>query len=242
MEETQSQKLERVTADKISADAKSKCSATALALQSQVGELQVVDEISFNKMASIEQTAKENVKALEGHMKTPIEDAHAKHKKLTKLRNDLTSPFKDVAKAARTKCLEYAEAEKQKAAAEARRIAEEQRKAEEEARLAQAEALEAQGESKQAEQVLEAPVMPAPVAHVAPTVSVKGAREQWSAEITDARAMFEAWGTGKAAMPDLSQDQLDKLCTVLRLHDLARGLKANLESMVPGLRGVKRII
>lgn len=153
----------------------------ALVLQKRVGELQIIDEITFNTMASIEATAKDNVKALKAHMDGPIADANAKHKKLTKLRNDLVSPHQEVAKSARRKCIAYSEEQKRIAAEEARKQAEVLRKQEEDARLAVAAKLEAEGKNTQATQVLEAPATPAPSIPVAETVKVKGATVRWSA-------------------------------------------------------------
>ena len=214
----------------------------ALVLQKRVGELVIVDVVTFNTMTSIETTAKDNVKAITAHMDGPIKEAHSRHKKLTQLRNDIVSPHTDVAKAARRKCIAYSEEQKKIAAAEARKQAEILRQKEEDERIEAAKKLEDEGKTEQATQVLEAPAMPAPAIPVEPTVSVKGAREIWSAEITDPKAMFQAFGSGKATMPELTEDQLSQLCTVLKLHDLARALKSNLDAMVPGLHAAERIV
>jgi len=211
----------------------------ALVLQKQVGELQVVDEITFNTMSSIETTAKDNVKALTAHMAGPIADAHSKHKKLTKLRNDLVSPHTEVAKAARRKCIVYAEEQKRIVAEEARKQAEILHKQEEDARLKVAAELEAEGKDKQATQVLEAPAMPAPAVPVIEAVHVKGARKVTSAEIYDVPLLFKSLSERP---PVLDEGQLADLIRVMKFNDLARSMGANTEKMLPGLRAVTRIV
>jgi len=211
----------------------------ALVLKAKADALTVTDIDSANVATSIEKTAKDNVKMLNEHMDEQIKDAHAKHKKLTVLRDRLTSPFKAISQDARRKYNAWAEEEQRKAEEEQRKLDAEARKQAEDLRLKEAETLEQSGKTEQASAILESPVVIPQQAPVREMPKAKGA-VTWYAKINNAQELFKAWGNGTAAMPELSDKQLESLVTVLKLNDLARALKGNLSKVLPGVEGCKK--
>lgn len=104
-------------------------------------------------------------------------------------------PFNEAGAVVRKKMTDYkAEERRQREAEEARLRAEAQKQAEEE-RLAEAERLEAEGRKAQADAVLEAPIVAAPV--VLPTQAPKtegvSTRQVWKFRITDAAMIPRQW-------------------------------------------------
>ena len=203
----------------------SKYEEMAIVLKGKMESLMVVDTESANLAEAMEKTAKDNAKMLTAHMETQIKDAHAKHKKLTTLRDRLVSPFIAVAKEARSKRIAWTQEEQRKAAEIMRKAQAEAAKQAEEERLAEASVMEAEGDSEGAEAILEAPIEPVFVP-VVEAPKVKGAKELWSANITDCKAMFKAL-PDSPFMPDLGSDELAKLATLLKLTKHAVSLKTN---------------
>jgi len=68
---------------------------------------------------------------------------------------------------------------------------------------------------------------------------VKGAREVWSCIITDQKKLFKALPTSPF-MPDLTEDELEKLCTVLKLKKHAASLKNNFK--LAGVKVISKVV
>jgi len=219
--------------------AEEKFQRTALALRQQVAPLlPIKSDDDFQAVGSLFKTAQANVKAINDHLAGPIQDAHAKHKKLTALRTRILKPFNDIAGDARHAIGSYS-AQKQRERAEAQRVAEEAaRKAQEEVKLAQAEQAEAEGNKDVADAILEAPTAAVTVNVVeAPKIDGVHTREKWDVEVFDLKALFAAYGTGVTTIPALDDKDMDKLISILKLNKLVTALKSNFN--VPGCRAKK---
>ncbi len=210
----------------------------ALVLVEKAGALVVSNLESANIAESIEKTAKDNEKMLLAHMEPQIKEAHARHKKLTTLRDKLVTPFHEAAQQARQKRIVWTQEEQRKAQEAMRKAQEEAMKQAEEERLAMAAELEKSGDKAQAEAILDAPVEPVYVPQVE-TPTVKGAREIWGVEIVDCKALLKAL-PDSPFMPDLTQDELGKLATVLKLSKHAVSLKSNFK--LAGIRVTNRTV
>ena len=211
---------------------------TALILKEKSDALIVSDAKSAQIAESIEMTAKDNAKMLTEHMEPAIKEAHARHKTLTTLRDRLVTPFKVVADSARQKRIAWTQDEQRKAQEAMRKAEQEARKAAEEALLAEAAACEKAGDKEQATAILEAPVAPVFVP-VIEAPKVKGARELWSCDIVDAKALLRAL-PDSPFMPDLTADELGKLATLLKLSKHAVSLKSNFR--LAGVRTYSKVV
>ena len=206
----------------------------ALALREQIAAIApITSDAELQIVGSVFKDATANIKNLEEHMDGPIKDAHAKHKRLTELRNKLTAPFKQIKADADSKLTTYRREQQAKAAEEQRKADEEARKRAEDARLAEAEALALSGKREQAEAVLDAPIMPEPVAPPPPIATVEGvsSRRTYSAEVVDMRKLCAAIAEGKAQVEFVTANQ-----TVI--NSMARALKNNF--CVPGIKVVMK--
>jgi len=208
---------------------------TAVELKAKYDGLEVVDQPSFDAMQALGLTAKEGRKAIEAHMDPQIKEAHAKHKKLTQLRNEKAEPFKAIEQGAKKKCIAYQQEQERLADLERRRA---EAKAEEE-RLKRAEAFEKQGDKEAADVVLNAPLPEIETASVLP--KVKGAQKRWKAEIVDLVALCRAIGDG-SYRPFLLEKRraLEQICVALGLNDEAVRLKEDFN--VPGVQAVSRMM
>ena len=202
----------------------------ALALRKQLSAISpITSDAELQIVGSVFKDAAGNIKVLEAHMKPQIDEAHARHKKLTTLRNKLTAPFHAIKDDADKKLSAYRR-EQERIAAEARAKAEkEAQEAAEAKRLEEAEALEAQGNIEQASAVLDAPVIPEPVAPPPPIAKVDGlsGRKTYSAEVTDMVALCKAIGEGHANVELVQPNST-------ALNGMARALKHNLN--IPGVK------
>ncbi len=202
----------------------------ALALREQMGAIEPIsNDQEFQVIGSVLKDAAGNVKSLEAHMAPQIADAHAKHKKLTALRNTLTAPFKQIRVEADKKLTVYRQ-EQQRIAAEAQaKAGKEAREAAEAIRLEEAAALEAEGRTDLADAVLEAPVMAEPVAPPPPVATVDGlsGRKTYKAEVIDMKALCKAIGDGSQPVDLVTANSS-------ALNGMARALKSNLN--IPGVK------
>jgi len=206
----------------------------ALALREQLTAIEpITNNEELQAVGSVFKDAAGNIKALEAHMEPQIQDAHAKHKKLTTLRNTLTAPFKTLRADADKKLSAYRQEQESKAReeqAKADKIAKDKAEAD---RLAEAEALEAAGNTEQAEAVLDAPITPEPAAPPPPIAKVDGlsGRKTYSAEVMDMVALCKAIGDGSQ-----SSNLVQPNSTAL--NGMARALKSNLN--IPGVKVVTK--
>lgn len=191
--------------------------SVAIELRRQVSSIEVRCEDTFLAMQSVGETAKESAKKIAAHMKPQIDDAHAKHMKLTQTRARLLEPFEQIAKDARAKCIKYSQEVERKQEEEADRIA-----------LEAAERAEKAGLPEIAEKLLEkAPEQ----TQTAP--KVKGARKVWKAEIVDTKALLQAVIAGNEHISVNLIDK-EKLAKVFDLGHTARYHKNNVS--IPGVK------
>jgi len=213
---------------------------TALALKVKADAIVIKDKPTFIAAEALYDTYHETEKTILNHHKEPKATAHAKWKKICALEKKHVSSFSEGKAILKSKMRAFT-AEQQRIASELRKQQEEEaRKKAEDARLADAEELDAKGEHGQADAILEAPIVPEQVAPIE-VMQRKGETTRWSAKIIDFKALCQAWGEGKAPMPDLSEDQLKAICTATGLNKIATGLKANMISVYPGVEGVSKI-
>lgn len=179
----------------------------ALELHREYNKLVITDSDSFVAMGAYEKTAKEAVALIKANMKSSIEEAHQRHKKLVVTQKKLIAPFEEVRVGARRKRLEYqaeqeriAQEAQRKAEEEARRLAEQKRQEE----IEEAEAFESEEKTKALKQ---APVE-VPAVQVKSTAKVKGARTLWHAEVVSLKQLAAAIATGTVPesyiMPNMS--------------------------------------
>jgi hypothetical protein len=202
----------------------------AIELRQKYDELVITDDDSFTAMGSYEKNAKDAITLIKNHMKSSIEEAHQKHKKLVTIQKKLIEPFDEIRSGARSKRLEYqqeqeriAREEQRKAEEEARRLAEQKRQEE----IEEAEAFE----TKEAETLKTTPIE-VPEVKVQVTAKVSGARKLWSAEVTDIRILANAVAQGfdiDAIQPNMPY-----------LNKLAVQYKDKLN--IPGVKAVSRVV
>jgi len=216
-----------------------KVQTQALELKSKYEGLVIKDDASFKAMKAFEDNGRENIKIIKDFIKPQKEEANRRHKKLTQLEKTLTAPFEEVMKGAKQKRIAYSQ-EQQRIQQEARRKAQEalDRVAEEE-RLQLAKTLEESGNKEQAEAILETPVI-APQAPVVEAPKVAGSRKVYSAKIVDIKALFKGYVDGSTAIPELSEDDLKKLSSILKLNSLAKALKSSLD--IPGVEVKVKVV
>jgi len=118
----------------------------------------------------------------------PIQAAHAAHKHMVRIREDLLAPLRDMEQTLKQRLTEWHDAERRRAAAESARIAEELRRQMEETALREAASLESAGLRQEAEEALNLAVSAPPPAVPVRPVAVKGTtfRKQWTWELVDA--------------------------------------------------------
>jgi hypothetical protein len=199
----------------------------------RAGAIVVSDAGSFETAGN---TVKE-LTALEKQIKAFWEDdvssALKLHRSLVAKRDSMLGPVGDQKKALTNGMKAWSDEQERirreaqaKAEAEARRMAEE-------AALARAVALEASGNKKEAEAVMEAPVVADPVyvENVTPTGFGQFTRKTWSAEVVDIMALVKAVANGKAPIKAIEPNM-----TVL--NQMARSMKETFA--VEGARAVER--
>jgi len=200
---------------------------TAIILRGNSNQLTITGNDSFVASQSYEKTAREGDKQWESYMRAILDPIDAKRDRIFAYYKRIKAEFVGVFTAEHRKQIDYSEACQLKADLEA----EAQRKAAEDERINAAAVLEKQGLTETANMVLNAPPTPQRTVDVP---KVKGMRAVWSARILDVQVLFGAYAQGREPIPELSPDDLDRLCTILKLHKLAMAMKSSMK--IPGVK------
>ena len=204
----------------------------ALELKTTVDALQIIDTATFEAMQSYKGTAHANIKAIKEHMKPQIDDAHAKHKKLTTLLKEKISPFEDIKADCHGKLVKFQDEQakiKREAFLKAKREAEEKAEAEQ---IKKAAAMEKLGKTEQAEEIINAPIKVVIEQPDIETPTVKGGREIYTPIIMDVVLLCRAIGDGSCKV-NVTENNLPKLASILGLGKLASAQGINMD--VPGV-------
>lgn len=221
----------------------------------EIRALTITDDATYERMAVLRGAAQALLKEVDARDDEAIASAHKLHKDLLKRKAKDADPLKEAVRLSGAELARYDDEQEQKRLAEQRRIEDEQRKAEAAARKAEedrqievAVELEEMGQRELAEQVISEPTPPpAPVAVSIPKATPKVAglafRIDYSAEITDLRALALAVGAGKAPTTYLIgvapiAGKPTWACTAL--NRVAAAQKDAFEGTVPGVALVKR--
>lgn len=171
-------------------------------LVQRADEIQVVDDVSYENAGEFLRDIKTHQKRVGEMCQPAIASANKAHKDALELRNTLLAGSVKAERVIKARMAEYQmEVDRKRREAE-ERAARERQKAIEEEQLRRAAELEAQGHHEAAERALTDEHTPAPLpppVTVAEKPSVKGiaTREVWSAEVTDLKALVQAWIDGE---------------------------------------------
>ncbi len=189
----------------------------------------VTDEATYGEAMVLGAECAKRAARVEDLFKPSKDAAHRAWKTITSTVASLVDPLNEAKKLCTTKATRWRQAEQARRQAEQRAAEDVARKAAEETRLRAAVTLEQSGAPALAAQVLEAPVVAAPVEKAAAIRSeVKEVyRENWQVEVTDFDALVQAVGRRNVDLDVLSPNM-----TVLKAR--AKALKANL--VLPGVR------
>ena len=203
----------------------------ATALASQSAEIAVTDAASYAVAAEFLRGVKRYREEVAEAYDSVIEAAHKSHKAALAKKKQYDDPADAAERAAKGKRAPCPPAAQARRAAEARAAEADQRRLEEDARVAEAAALEKSGDGETAAAVLAAPAFVPPVIapRAAPKIAGVSMRDNWSAQVTDLRALVLAVAAGKADLGLLLPNQP-------ALNARARSEKARLA--VPGVRAV----
>lgn len=212
----------------------------ALALTQKADALVINSKETFDAGHALYISFREAEKKIEEHYKEPISQAHSKHKRLVDLKKRHIAEFSK-GKMSLKKKLDVFTREQEKAAAiERAKQAEKAKKEAEERQLAMAKEAQEKGENDLADAILEAPVTPEITAPPPEIQKRKGARENWTARIVDAKALCAAYGNGIVTLPALDDKQLAQITTALGLKKMAGSLKGNMN--FPGVEVIKETV
>lgn len=202
-----------------------KAEAGALVLQESQQITRVEDEAAYMVVCSKALEAAANINAITAYMQPYVDQAHAKHKRLTSTRARLLEPFETAKKKFSSLAFDFQiEQEnirhRQEEAARAEAL-----KQQEADRAAEATQLADEGRIDEGLAVLENPVVPVIPATVATSVpKVKGigtASQKYVGEVTDLKAFIRGIAEDKIPLTLLKKDcvdqtALDKLCGIYR--------------------------
>lgn len=134
-------------------------------------------------------------KRIDDTFRVPIEQAHLTHKSMIAARNEHDNPLKAAESTVKHKMGVYKAIEARERAAEEARLRAEAQKHAEEQRLAEASRLEAEGRKEQADAVIAAPVVVAPVVlrTQAPANEGVSTRKLWKFRIPDPLLVPREW-------------------------------------------------
>lgn len=205
--------------------------ATALATRS--AEITVTDQTSYAVAAEFLIGVKKYREEVAEAYDAVIEAAHKTHKAALAKKKQYDDPANAAEREVKGKMATWQQAEQAKLDAQARAAEAEQRRLEEDARVAEAAALEQAGDGETAAAVLAAPAFVPPVIapRAAPKVAGVSMRDNWSAQVTDLRALVKAVAAGQADLGLLLPNQP-------ALNARAKAEKAHLA--VPGVRAVNQ--
>jgi hypothetical protein len=191
--------------------------------------LAVTDEQTYGEAMVLGAECAKRAARVEDLFKPSKDAAHRAWKTITGTVASLVDPLNEAKKLCTTKASRWRQVEQARRQAEQRAAEDVARKAAEETRLRAAVTLEQSGAPALAAQVLEAPVVAAPVEKAAPIRSeVKEVyRENWQVEVVNFGALVQAVKDGKVPF-EVLQPNLQ----VLRV--MAKAAKGKME--IPGVR------
>jgi len=209
--------------------------AETVELQTQIKQLQVVDQESFDRANSLLKETKAKIKIFEDKLDPIKKKAYAAYKDVLDLIKELTDPLIKIQNILKGKIgpyLQEQERKRQEAIEKARKEAEEKR-------LKDAEVLEEQGLTEEAEKLIDKRTR-INTSEVAPKIDKGGTYTvtKWHAEVTDKAALIEAVATGRTDSEVLipNMPHLNRLATIHKENMKIPGVKAVSEVSV-GVRG-----
>jgi len=188
----------------------------------KVTSIEIVDALTYERAVEYAKGIKAVGKDIELFCEEGIKSAHATWKTLLAARDEKLKPLQEAEKILKGKMIRFTEEEERKRKIEEARLREEMRKKDEELRLAQAAELEKEGRIEEAAQIIEEPVY-TPAVTLPKVEQPKGVsyRENWSAQVTDLKALCRAVVEGRVPEAAISPNM-----TVL--NQQARSLKSAL--------------
>lgn len=211
---------------------------TAVELKARYQSLIVKDDPSFQAMEALYRGAKSAVKTIKDYYKKPKAEAKAKHDKLCRLEREHLSEFGIVINGAEAKLDAYTSEQKRIALKKRQEALEQAKKEAEDKRLEEAAELAEKGNKKEADALLDAPVVPEVIVPEEAVQERKGRRDNYYAEIVDIKVLFKHLGDENTQIKEFVEKDLEQLCSVLGLNQMARQLKGNMN--VPGVKVRKK--
>ena len=205
-----------------------------LQLRDKAEAIAIDSSESYIHAGELLKMAKQRQKSVEEHFGPPKQAAYDAYKKVSELYNKAADPLKAIERVLKPRIAAY-KIKMDQVADEARRKAQEEAlKAAEEERLAQARHLELQGKKEAATAILDVPVV-VPQVHVeaAPKLDGISTRQNWSAEVTDLKALCKAIGSGKVEIEYVEPN-------FKVLNSRAKSLKSNAFNKIPGVEAVSK--
>lgn len=203
--------------------------------QAKAAAAAIVDSNSFEAAALLYQDVKARIKRVGQVLDPFVKRSYDEWKKDVADRQKYLDPLEKAEATLKPAIAKYQADQEKKRQEEQRALEEANRKAAEDAQIAEAEAAAAAGNKDQAESILSAPVVVAPVVAPPSVPKVKGLgfRDNWNAQIVDIKALLKAVLEGKVPYAAIKADES-------WLNAQAKQLKA--EMNYPGVKVLKNNI